>query len=304
MKRYFYRASDKRFWSIEDKGTSYNISYGVEYLGRERFGSKSFSSIETCQKNIEKEIQKKMDDNYEEITILEEFSGVSTMQDVWEIQKALKEQPLKYHLNISPPILIKALSRITSIEELTLRNVSQLPDEIQQLHNLKKLNINFNPNSKGQITNSLGNMESLQELNLENVFSIENFGNLENLKKLNIGFWNEGEGIIPQNIDRLKKLTYLRLFYAKQIPDTVYELKNLEELVFTYSEVKELPDTIENLDKLKKLELDFMYTNLMDKPLTLPHSFGNLGNLDELTIRWRKVENLPESFKSFAQLKN
>ncbi|WP_108246217.1 leucine-rich repeat domain-containing protein [Muricauda brasiliensis] len=296
MKKYFYRKSDKRFWSIEDKETSYNTSYGVEYLGRERFGSKSFSSIETCQKNIKKEIQKKMDDNYKEITIIDDFSDISTMEYVWEIQQAQIEQPSEYYLNISPHVLIKALCKITSLEKLTLRNVEELPKEMRQLVNLKKLNIDFRHNYKASMPEGMSKLKELEELSVHHICSIDNIEELENLKKLYIGCWHEGDGIIPENIGQLKKLTHLHLFYANQIPDTIYELENLEELGFKFSNVKELPETIERLSKLKKLELDFR-GNFGDQPLTLPHSFAKLSHLSELTILGRNVENVPESFK-------
>ena len=301
MKRYFYRASDKRFWSIEDKGTSYNISYGVSFLKKSKFGSKSFSSVETCQKNIEKEIQKKLDDNYIELTIIDDFSEIDHIVKVWEIQQAQKHLPIKFNLYNS--FLIKEVCKITSLQELLLKNVIELPNEIGQLHNLKKLHIHFkNPN--GIIPNALGRLTQLEELKLEGVSRInDNIGDLENLNTLNIQFGWSVDGILPESIGRLKKLRELNMSYVAQIPDTIWELENLMELGISHSKIKNIPEELGNLEKLYEFHLHMSESDdLAGQSLVLPQSIGKLKNLTELVIYGYKVENLPESFKDLIEL--
>jgi len=81
------------------------------------------------------------------------------------------------------------------------------------------------------------------------------------------------------------------------IPENIYRLKHLEELVIFQCELEIIPESIGKLKSLRVLDLGF---NLI---VDLPQSIGDLDSLEELRLSNNYIEALPESISSLKSLK-
>lgn len=126
---------------------------------------------------------------------------------------------------------------------------------------------------------------------------------------------------IPDWIGELDTLKILRICQnLEEIPESIGNLKLLEELNLSGNKLKTIPKSISNLQKLKKL--DVANNNLKFLPVSfgnlnklqklninnneiksLPELFGNLNSLEELNISKNKLKDLPESFGKLDSLK-
>ena len=123
----------------------------------------------------------------------------------------------------------------------------------------------------------------------------------------------------------LKSYTYnntiLYFYQYNIIPDWIFELSNLTELMFYHCYITEIPDKIENLTQLTILDLRWNYnlTKISEnignlKQLTrlnlvcsnnltkIPESIGNLKQLTHLLLWSLKLTELPESIWNLTQL--
>lgn len=86
-------------------------------------------------------------------------------------------------------------------------------------------------------------------------------------------------------------------WYIPFIPESIYRLEYLEELVLLGCELKTIPETIGRLKSLKLLMLNY---NLI---ANLPQSIGDLDTLEELNLTGNYIEALPESIGLLMSLK-
>ena len=67
---------------------------------------------------------------------------------------------------------------------------------------------------------------------------------------------------LPNELSRLQNLYYLRLKHSHtlgDLPECIFDLKNLEELDLQDTPLRKIPKTIRRLKKLKKLNLKGCY---------------------------------------------
>ena len=219
-------------------------------------------------------------------------------------------------------IVIAGLQIPLGTTELNLSStgLTELPDSIGKLINLKELNLSFNnlsnlPDSIGNLTNlkrldlysnklrdlpdSLGNLVNLKELVLySNELSSlpDSIGNLTNLRELNL---NKNQlRRFPDSISRLTKLEklYLASNDLRNLPDSIGSLINLKILDLADNKLSNLPNSIGNLTDLTTL---FLLRNQLN---TLPDSIGNLTNLLKLDLADNKLSSLPDSIGNLTNL--
>ena len=164
---------------------------------------------------------------------------------------------------------------------------------------------------------TLINLEALEISCLEKLDDLpEEIGKLTKLRELII---DNGNGCqmnvsLPRSIGQLQNLRVLRLYGAldprdlgsdqpvppskiKTLPETVAQLRNLEELDLGRNGLRTVPPQIASLAKLKRLSLD--YNDLRE----LPPFVGNLKNLQELSLNSNGGVKLPQTLSNIKGLK-
>ncbi|RVW24102.1 Receptor-like protein 12 [Vitis vinifera] len=176
-------------------------------------------------------------------------------------------------------------------------------------------------NLSGEISTSIGNLQSLQTLDLSDCgFSGSiptSIGNLKSLKTLDLSNC-EFSGSIPTSIGNLKSLRFLYLFsnnFSGQIPPSIGNLTNLQDLRFSDnlfnrtipSRLYTLPSLVIDLSmnelhgsipssifKFANLEFLYLYSNNLSGVLETSN-FGKLRNLTSLDLSNNKLSSITSS---------
>jgi leucine-rich repeat protein SHOC2 len=176
--------------------------------------------------------------------------------------------------------------QITDLD-LTEYRLSNLPESIGELTNLRSLKLGYNnidnlPRSIGKLVNLRNlqlNRNSIKELSK----SIEQ---LTNLQELNL----EGNGLnnLPESIGRLTNLRELNLADNRLsiLPESIGQLANLRTLNLGNNSIDNLPGSIGKLTNLQELSL------AGNRLSSLPGSIGQLTNLQELNLRGNQIRDL------------
>lgn len=164
---------------------------------------------------------------------------------------------------------------------------------------------------------TLVNLEALEIACLENLEALpEEVGRLRKLEELIV---DNGNGCqmnvsLPRSIGQLANLRVLRLYGAldprgigleetaprarsKPLPDTLADLRQLEELDLGRNGLRSLPPQVASLRRLKRLALD--YNSLRE----VPSFVGGLTNLRELSLRSNGGVRLPRSLAGLKGLR-
>lgn len=185
---------------------------------------------------------------------------------------------------------------------------------------VKRLVLQSEDPSTKHLPSRLGTLINLEALELACLESLEDLpeelGKLGKLQELII---DNGNGCqmnvsLPRSIGQLGHLRVLRLYGAldaredsglerparravsKSLPDTVANLRGLEELDLGRNGLRAVPPQIASLRGLKKLGLD--YNDLRE----LPAFVGDLTNLEELSLRSNGGVRLPQSLTKLKRL--
>jgi len=146
-----------------------------------------------------------------------------------------------------------------------------IPSNINQLTQLKRLQISNANNLNGSIPNEIGQLQQLQSLHISD---------------------NQLSGTIPNEIGYLSKLVGITIYNTNisgEIPQGIFNLPNLTDISLR-GFTGYIPPAIGNLKDIRLL--DFTNTTLRG---TLPSEMGNLSKLEYLTI------NSPELSGSIPQ---
>lgn len=183
---------------------------------------------------------------------------------------------------------------------------------------------------KGTISPSIGNITSLQYLNLSSNYlngSIpESIGNLTSLKYLDLNF-NNLVGPVPSSIEKLTSLNYLDLSvnnFLGLIPPSIAELTSLNYLNLKSCGFSgNVPPSFKNLTNLRTLSLgtnrnltgeisdwlgNFSEITHLDLSMNsfsgpLPPIIGNFTKLETLLLQENGFDSVPESIGNLKNLK-
>ena len=206
--------------------------------------------------------------------------------------------------------LPKWIGNLQKLEKLdvSVNKLSDLTEELWSLRNLKTLDVTGNQLSK--ISDKIGDLASLEILRLSkrgisgNKFGNipESIGSLQNLQEIYIdghdnygcvGGWNQWSGrcrrwgdrgcdesvgavgqeitILPESIGNLKELRVLsmRCGGLRRIPDSIGALSNLKSLNVRNNDLYNLPASITQLSKLTDLDFDGNIFEFADLPVDM-----------------------------------
>ncbi|WP_298116107.1 Two component regulator three Y domain protein [Flavobacterium sp.] len=197
---------------------------------------------------------------------------------------------IKWDLNssVSTWYGVKVVNDKVVAIDLSSNNLSgTLPVVISDLVNLKSL-ILFQNSIIGELPKSIGNMKSLEVLNVSfNKLSGSLFAevcNATSLKTVEL-FMNNLSGSIPSEIKNLKKLEVLSLYNNQitgEIPSELFEVKSLKVLQLNSNKITgSLSNDIANLIALENLSL---FDNNMNGQV--PFDLEKLNNLKEMNISY------------------
>jgi len=175
-------------------------------------------------------------------------------------------------------------------------NSGIIPPEIGNLTSLQLLDLSSN-NIYGTIPPEIGNLKDLTTLNLAeiqlNSTIPSEIGNLEKLATLNL-LLSGVNGTIPPEIGNLEDLTTLALSYnnlSGSIPSEIGNLTNLSFLRFDYNNLSgNIPPEIGNLTNLSTLKLQ--HNNLTG---SIPAEMGYLTNLTDLWLSHNQLSGCFEA---------
>ncbi|MBF0550942.1 MAG: leucine-rich repeat domain-containing protein [Deltaproteobacteria bacterium] len=188
---------------------------------------------------------------------------------------------------------------LTNLRVLHLDNnrLSSLPESIGRLTNLQKLDLAFN--RFNSLPESIGRLAILQELYLRHnqLSSLPgSIGQLTNLQNLDL----EGNQLntLPESIGQLTNLQNidLRRNVLNTLPESIGQLANLKGLHLAGNRISSLPESIIQLNSLQWLYLDWNQLN------SLPESIGRLTNLQRLGLTGNRLNSLPESIGRLINL--
>ncbi len=163
--------------------------------------------------------------------------------------------------------------------DLSEKGITQLPEQIGQLANLRTLSVSANQLST--LPEQIGQLANLQELNLAaNQLSTlpEQIGQLANLRWLKL--IENQLSMLPEQIGQLANLQLLTLYnnQLSTLPEQIGQLANLQTLDLTGNQLSTLP---EQIGQLTNLEMLFLDGNQLER---LPRSIGGLKKLTRLYL--------------------
>lgn len=168
---------------------------------------------------------------------------------------------------------------------------SQLPLDLDQLPNLKRLSIK--QTGVSSFPAEIFNCKNLEAIAIEEENLLTELPNsitkLTSLKEL----WLRNTSVqqLPSEIGNLGQLEFLSLTLNKlrTIPKSIGQLSKLKELTLSQNRLTSIPDEITNLHDLKHLYLN------NNKIQDLPKNIGNLIHLHSLVLDQNAIMRLPRS---------
>jgi internalin A len=205
--------------------------------------------------------------------------------------------------------------------------LTNIPKSISKLRKLTYLDLSGNKELK--LSDEIGKLPELRELKIDEMDLKEIPSGIQNNIKLETLSITQNPNIkeIPVWIDKLQNLAYLRTYGCRfsVMPETLNKLDmpNLEngQEIFAYINLSELPSLFlkqkrnlikkwsESLEKLPDwigmlsesiYNIDIRRNNSKIKFTELPESFGELVNLQVVSLDYHQISKLPSSMKNLT----
>jgi Leucine-rich repeat (LRR) protein/GTPase SAR1 family protein len=225
---------------------------------------------------------------------LNDWTGRETLPD--EVFDLIHLEELHiYGFNIKS--IPKRLYNLIELKELRIRNASikKFPTELMKLPNLTSLTISSY--NLSELPKLVENWTKLLFLDLDNCIYLNNIDNLPpNLIYLDIS--STRFEAIPEAVFSLKNLKQLIAngLGLRYLPLDLFKLTSLEALYFSENQLTELPQEIINLQNLKSLVL---YNNDFSK---FPEVICSLLKLERLSLEDNELKSIPDSLVNLRNL--
>ena len=182
--------------------------------------------------------------------------------------------------------------------ELVRNKLTEFPDAVLQLTNLKTLNLSHN-----QITCIPGAIGQLSHLTLLDLSSNQITQIPDAISKLSNLTWllvsSNQITSIPDAIGQLSNLTLVNLSSNQitSIPEALGQLSNLTQLYLSSNQITSIPEALGKLSNLTQLDL---WNNQIT---SIPEALGQLSNLTQLDLSDNQITSIPEDLGQLSNLK-
>ncbi len=221
------------------------------------------------------------------------------------------------------------LLKLKNLKKLVLTgNITKLPDDIDQLKKLEELHLveRYNGCQMTELPQNVANLKNLKSLKI-NRTSVEelplNIGKLSKLETLDCSHSQLKE--LPLSIGDCKKLENVQLEYTQltDLPLTFGKLQKITSLDLSNCPLSQFPIALSQLKKLKSLNLsncsftslppeigdltsltDFTYNNWSNKLKDLPIEFSKLKKLTKLELSGHEFTQIPEAILKLSNLES
>ena len=148
--------------------------------------------------------------------------------------------------------------------------------------------------------NQISDITTLNLSNLDLRILPECINLLTGLRNLSVGHNKFTDESLPDTLWQLTELEHLYMNdnQLKSLPKSIGKLSSLTILIIGGNNLVSLPDEFYNLKNLKQLH---SYNN---KLIKISELIGNLENLTDLSLSWNQLITLPKSIGKLTKLKN
>lgn len=198
----------------------------------------------------------------------------------------------------SIPSWVQGFSRLRKLH-LGNNDLTILPDFLGQFPQLEYLWLHKNI---GLRLESLSVLEPLVHLQLLNLYSLNlhrfpawmgRFTRLKTLTLWNVGSFDDAFA----NLQELEYFTDCGCPSMRQLPEVLFQLKNIRMARLFQSNVEDVPETISQWSRLEQLSL---YQNQLQR---IPDSIRELRNLEKLNLGWNSIRRLPSRLEELPALR-
>ncbi|MBD3214208.1 MAG: hypothetical protein GF311_16480 [Candidatus Lokiarchaeota archaeon] len=169
--------------------------------------------------------------------------------------------------------------------------------EIESITGKEFIEVNkIRNNTKMGFTTKNEEITGISLYNMELSELTDSIGEFESLETLNLAY--NKLTTLPKTIENLESLKILDLSKnsLKVLPESLFRLNTLESLNLRNNKISLVPEFIEKLVRLKELNLS------LNRIVSLPDNIGNLLSLEVLKLGNNNLSTLPESIRKLQSL--
>jgi Leucine-rich repeat (LRR) protein len=248
-------------------------------------------------KTLDKRIQ-----NFKNLTFLEFYSDYTPEENHNATLPSEITQLSKLNA-VSTNVPNAALLQMTGLKSLTLHSLGNLlllaDVGFAELTSLEELSLSFSALKKDYQTRGIAQLKNLKRVTLSNPNQaiVDEVLSNPNIESLSILYTNENIVMDFRYATLLKSIT-LQNNQLKEIPTSIFNLKNLEKLHISYNEISKISEEIVAVTALKEL----VFVN--NKLVNVGGFISELSNLEKLDISGNKeLTSIPAEIGTLSNLK-
>ncbi|EMP79984.1 leucine rich repeat protein [Leptospira santarosai str. CBC1531] len=277
------------------------------------YPSSSENSLQEAREVLLKSLRtsEKKAEVFDEVDYTEIYNGFSAawkklLSDSHQITKSKNHKNIpkitKLYIRSSDKITsFQELKFFTRLEELTIIEPIQDASVLEELKNLKKIELQKWNVKDLVVLNSCAQLEKVELRYIQGFESDFDYSELLSESKAKIELYLDSTKFerFPTAVSTFKSLTSLSMRDCNftEIPESIGNLKRLTDLNLGKNKLSALPAGIGKLEQLIHLYLDSNQFSIF------PDAVLSLKNLQSLWIRWNQIVSLPEGIGQMNSLK-